>query len=45
MLLAWPGFEPTTSRSVVNLANHHTIEASYKKGQLLHHDFEKKIIK
>ena len=27
-----------TSRSEVNHANHHTIEASYKKGQIFHVD-------
>jgi hypothetical protein len=36
ILLAWPGFEPTTSRSEVDRANHYTIEASYKKGQIFH---------
>ena len=36
MLLAWPGFEPTTSRSEIDHANHYTIEASYKKGQIFH---------
>ena len=34
--MAWPGFEPTTSRSEVGHANHYTIEASYKKGQIFH---------
>ena len=29
-----PGFEPTSSRSEVDHANHYTIEASYKKGQI-----------
>ena len=36
ILLAQPGFEPTTSRSEVNCANHYNIEASYKKGQIFH---------
>ena len=35
-LLAQPGFEPMTSRSEVDRANHYTIEASYKKGQIFH---------
>ena len=35
ILLAQPGFEPTT-RSEVHRANHYTIEASYKKGQFFH---------
>ena len=35
-LMAKPGFEPTTSRSEVDCANHYTIEASYKKGQIFH---------
>ena len=34
--MARPGFEPMTSRSVVDRANHYTIEASYKKGQIFH---------
>ena len=34
--MARPGFEPMTSRSVVDHANHYTIEASYKKGQIFH---------
>ena len=34
--LAWPGFEPTTSRLEVHHANLYTIEASYKKGQIFH---------
>ena len=34
--MAQPGFEPTTSRSEVDSANHYTIEASYKKGQIFH---------
>ena len=34
--MPWPGFEPTTSRSEVDDANHYTIEASYKKGQIFH---------
>ena len=36
ILLAWWGFEPMTSRSEVHHANHYTIEASYKKGQIFH---------
>ena len=36
MLMAWPGFEPTTSRSEVDRANHYTVEAAYKKGQIFH---------
>ena len=39
MLLAWPGFEPMNSRSEVHHANHYTIEASYKKGQIFHVEF------
>ena len=35
-MLAWPGFEPMTSRSEVHHANHYTIEASYKKGQIFY---------
>ena len=35
-LLEQPGFEPMTSRSEVACANHYTIEASYKKGQIFH---------
>ena len=34
--MAWPGFEPMTSRSEVHHANHYTIEASYKKGQIFY---------
>ena len=34
ILLAWSGFEPMTSRS--ENANHYTIEASYKEGQIFH---------
>ena len=30
------GIEPMTSRSEVQHANHYTIEASYKKGQIFH---------
>ena len=36
ILLAWPRFEPMTSRSEVNHASQYTIEASYKKGQIFH---------
>ena len=36
ILVAQLGFEPTTSRSEVDRANHYTIEASYKKGQNIH---------
>ena len=36
ILLAWLGFEPMISRSEVHHANHYTIEASYKKGQIFH---------
>ena len=36
ILLAWPRFEPMNSRSEVHHANHYTIEASYKKGQIFH---------
>ena len=39
MLLAWPGFEPMNSRSEVHHANHYTIEASYKKGQIFHVEY------
>ena len=34
--MAWPGVEPMNSRSEVHHANHYTIEASYKKGQIFH---------
>ena len=34
--MAWPGFEPMTSRSEVHYANHYTIEASYNKGQIFY---------
>ena len=34
--MAWLGFEPMTSRSEVHHANHYTIEASYKKGQIFY---------
>ena len=37
-IVGWPGFEPMTSRSEVHHANHYTIEASYKKGQIFHVD-------
>ena len=36
ILLARPGFEPVTSRSEVHHANHYTIDASNKKGQIFH---------
>ena len=36
ILLAWLGFEPMISRSEVHHANHYTIEASYKEGQIFH---------
>ena len=39
ILLAWPGFEPMTSRSEVHHANHYSIEASYKKEQILYVEF------
>ena len=39
ILMARLGFEPTTSRSEVNCANHYTIEASYKKGHIFHVEF------
>ena len=39
MLLAWPGVEPMNSRSEVHHANHYTIEASYKKGQIFHVEY------
>jgi len=35
-IIAWPRFEPMTSRSEVHHANHYTIEASYKKGQIFY---------
>ena len=34
--MARPGFELMTSRSEVHHANHYTIEASYKKGQIFY---------
>ena len=34
--MAWPEFEPMTSRSEVHHTNHYTIEASYKKGQIFY---------
>ena len=34
--MPWPGFEPTTSRSEVDDANHYTIEASYQKEPIFH---------
>ena len=39
MLLPWPGFKPMTSRSEVLHANHYTIEASYKEGQIVHDEY------
>ena len=36
ILLAWPGFEPMTSRSEVHHANRYTIEASYTMGLIFH---------
>ena len=36
--MAWPGFEPRTSRLEVYHAHHYTIEASYKKGQISYVD-------
>ena len=36
IVMAWPGFEPMTSRSEVHHANHYTIEASYKEEKIVH---------